>query len=73
MDTQTTPAIGPEGTQREPGGGNNRRRTRSGPDTPRTCCGKPMESRLARAHDRTGQTVFAAVWHCPVCERVVFC
>jgi hypothetical protein len=42
------------------------------PDAPTTCCGRPMESRFARAHDRLGQPWFVAVWHCPDCQRVVF-
>jgi hypothetical protein len=42
------------------------------PDAPTTCCGRPMESRFARAHDRLGQPWFVAVWHCPVCKRVAF-
>ena len=33
------------------------------------CCGKPMEPRLARAHDRFGQTIFVAVWRCATCGR----
>ncbi len=40
-------------------------------DSPPVCCNKPMESRFARAHDRLGQTVFVAVWHCPDCGRSV--
>ena len=39
-------------------------------DTPPACCGHPMEPRLARAHDRLGQTLFVTVWQCPVCGRV---
>ncbi len=34
------------------------------------CCGQPMEVRLARAHDRWGQTVFVTVWQCTICARV---
>ena len=71
MGIQTATVIGSQRGERESGRGNGRGRTRSDPNTPRTCCGKPMESRLARAHDRSGQTLFVAVWHCPVCERVV--
>ncbi len=36
------------------------------------CCGRPMESCLARAHDRLGHTVFVAVWQCPRCGRVAY-
>jgi len=41
-------------------------------DKPPGCCGKLMEPRLARAHDRLGQTLFVAVWQCPVCGRVTY-
>jgi hypothetical protein len=41
-------------------------------DTPPVCCGKPMEPRLARAHDRLGQTLFVAVRQCPACGRVTY-
>jgi hypothetical protein len=40
-------------------------------DSPVVCCGKPMERRLARAHDRLGQTVYVPVWHCRSCERMM--
>jgi len=39
-------------------------------DTPPVCCEKPMEPRLARAHDRLGGTLFVAVWQCPACRRI---
>ena len=39
-------------------------------DTPPACCGRPTVPRLARAHDRLGQTLFVTVWQCPVCGRV---
>ncbi len=42
-------------------------------DSATTCCGQPMEVRLARAHDRWGQTVFVTVWHCVGCGREVLC
>jgi hypothetical protein len=35
------------------------------------CCGRPMDSRLARAHDRLGRALFVAVWQCTACGRVV--
>jgi hypothetical protein len=44
---------------------------RHAPGEDPVCCGRPMESRLARAHDRSGQTLFVAVWQCPACGRVI--
>jgi hypothetical protein len=41
-------------------------------DAPPVCCAQPMEPRLARAHDRLGQTVFVAVWQCLVCGRMAY-
>jgi hypothetical protein len=70
MGMQTATVIGSQGAPRESNPEGDRGQPRRDPDVPVTCCGKPMESRLARAHDRSGQTLFVAVWHCPVCGRV---
>ena len=71
MGIQTATIIGSQRGARESSRESDRRQPRRDPNAPAICCGKPMESRLARAHDRSGQTLFVAVWHCPVCERVV--
>ena len=34
-----------------------------------SCCGAPMEQRLARARDRYGQVLFVTVRHCLRCGR----
>jgi hypothetical protein len=39
------------------------------PEPPASCCGKLMESRLAKVVDRQGETSFLAVWRCTVCNR----
>jgi hypothetical protein len=72
MGMQIAGSIGSESKERKSSWENDLRRARRGLDVPQVCCGRPMESRLARAHDRLGQTLFVAVWHCSVCERVVF-
>jgi hypothetical protein len=69
---QSETFIGSESGRSEPGREISRGRTRRDPNVPMTCCGRPMESRLAHARDRSGQTLFVAVWRCPVCERVTF-
>ncbi len=72
MSTPTKTAIGYMTGAKGSGRESERRQARSDPDSPQTCCGAPMMSRFAHAHDRLGQTVFVAVWHCPVCNRTVF-
>jgi hypothetical protein len=42
------------------------------PQTQLLCCGQPMEPRLAQARDRSGQTMFVAVWRCPRCGRISY-
>jgi len=39
------------------------------PEPNPTCCGQPMEPRLARMRDREGQVSFVAVWRCLECGR----
>ncbi len=70
MGMRAATLIGPESRTGNPRRESERNQHDSGP--PENCCGKPMERRFARAHDRLGQTLFVAVWHCPICERVVF-
>lgn len=69
---QSESFIGSGSGKSEPTREINRGRTCRDANVPITCCGRPMESRLARAHDGRGQTLFVAVWRCPVCERVTF-
>ena len=40
------------------------------PEPQPSCCGKVMESRLAKVRDRRGETSFLAVWRCPLCNRI---
>lgn len=40
------------------------------PGSPPICCGKPMEPRLARARDRSGEMLFVAVQQCSVCGGI---
>lgn len=36
-----------------------------------TCCERPMQPRLAEAHDGSGRTLFVTLWRCPGCGRFV--
>jgi len=63
---QTATVIGAETKQRE---SIAKHPSKPESDSPPTCCGKPMESRFARAHERLGQTFYVSVWHSPVCKR----
>jgi hypothetical protein len=68
---ESVTAFGRTGETREAGKDFSKRPIPHEPVAPTTCCGRLMETRLARAHDRFGQTLFVAVWHCPVCGRAV--
>jgi rubrerythrin len=67
---ESATAIGRKSGTRETGNEPAKWRIAHEPDAPTTCCGRPMESRFVRARDRLGQTLFVAVWRCPVCGRV---
>jgi hypothetical protein len=69
---ESATAMGRKSGTREEGNKSVKRLGPHAPDAPPSCCGRPMESRFARAHDRLGQPWFVAVWHCPVCKRVAF-
>jgi hypothetical protein len=67
----STTAFGHKSERPEAGRESSKRPVAHEPVAPTTCCGRLMENRLVHAHDRFGQTVFVAVWHCPACGRVV--